>query len=157
MKRAVWEEHKQSARRALAQAIEEGRVQRPETCSRCGSGGRIEGHHEDYDLPLDVEWLCCGCHGAEHRGKPTPPSSPLRNFRQEAFCQYYVFGHPTLNGEGTWRNKPSHNATKSYEAAGFRSKGNTATSAAGRLLRRPEIEERIMELERLRRGDGQRE
>ena len=58
--------HKMKAHRLVAEAIEEGTLQRPDTCSKCGKAGIIEGHHEDYSLPLDVVWLCTGCHGARH-------------------------------------------------------------------------------------------
>lgn len=76
---------------------------------------------------------------------------PLENPLHEAFCQYYVFGHP--NGAPlSWRDKERRNATKSYEAAGYKSRGNAATTAAGRLLRRPEVLARIRVLEALRRG-----
>jgi hypothetical protein len=79
---------------------------------------------------------------------------PLGNPYHEAFCNYYVFGHPNGEGPHTWRDKPRRNATRSYETA-YGVQGNTASSAAGRLLRRPEIRRRIDELEELRsRGDG---
>jgi hypothetical protein len=81
---------------------------------------------------------------------------PLRNPRHEVFCQYYVLGHPSVNGApATWREKSRRNATRSYEAAGYTSKGNVATVAAARLLRRPDIQGRIKALEReRRRSDG---
>ena len=35
-------------------------------CERCGAeNGQM--HHDDYDRPLAVRWLCAACHGVEHR------------------------------------------------------------------------------------------
>lgn len=56
-------------------AIKTGKIQRPEACMRCGivpprtRDGRsgLHAHHEDYSKPLDVEFLCHGCHGKEGR------------------------------------------------------------------------------------------
>lgn len=74
---------------------------------------------------------------------------PLDNPRHEAFCQYYVHGHPGANGTTDHRSKPKHNATRSYEAAGYSASGDIATAAAGRLLRREDVQRRIAELEEL--------
>lgn len=38
----------------------------PEPCERCGSES-VEAHHDDYDKPLDVRWLCRGHHMELHR------------------------------------------------------------------------------------------
>ena len=58
----------------LESAMRDGEVVNPERCSGCGSGahfrdGRtaIQGHHPDYNAPLDVEWLCQRCHHDWHR------------------------------------------------------------------------------------------
>ena len=53
--------------RALAQwtvqrAVRRGLLTRPDTCSQCGASGLIEGSHDDYSKPLDVQWLCVLCH-----------------------------------------------------------------------------------------------
>lgn len=37
-----------------------------EPCEGCG-GPSAQLHHDDYDRPLDVRWLCPSCHGIEHR------------------------------------------------------------------------------------------
>ena len=51
---------KTQARRAVRQ------LSRPDDCSTCKAVGPVEGHHEDYDKPLDVIWLCKPCHTAVH-------------------------------------------------------------------------------------------
>lgn len=51
------------AQSAVARAVREGALVRPDACERCGgSETRIEGHHPDYHRPLDVRWLCIPCH-----------------------------------------------------------------------------------------------
>ena len=58
------------ARRAVAhsavrRAIVSGDLKR-EPCSRCGEIKSLA-HHEDYDRPLDVVWLCQPCHKERHK------------------------------------------------------------------------------------------
>jgi len=36
-------------------------------CSKCGKP-KAEAHHEDYDKPLEVIWLCSSCHRRKHFG-----------------------------------------------------------------------------------------
>lgn len=57
---------KRAAHVILGHAVTDGRVCKPSTCSKCGSGGRIHGHHEDYTAPLDVVWVCPTCHRKIH-------------------------------------------------------------------------------------------
>lgn len=57
------------ARRALSNAIRDGRVYRPDHCAHCGKHCTPDGHHHSYEEPywLDVLWLCKPCHGLEHK------------------------------------------------------------------------------------------
>ena len=56
------------ARAQLWSAVERGDIVRPDVCSMygCDHAGKIEGHHTDYEKPLDVQWLCLCCHRGEH-------------------------------------------------------------------------------------------
>lgn len=67
---------KKRAVQAVRTAINQGRLQRPHTCSRCGAldprkqngvTGIQAHHYNGYDNPLDVEWLCINCHAMEHK------------------------------------------------------------------------------------------
>jgi hypothetical protein len=43
-------------------AIRNGTLVRPGRCEDCGTRCFPDAHHEDYDRPLEVEWLCKKCH-----------------------------------------------------------------------------------------------
>ncbi len=47
----------------LNNAVRDGKIIRPNNCSKCNKECKPEGHHEDYDKPLNVIWLCNSCHG----------------------------------------------------------------------------------------------
>ena len=50
---------------AVARAIRCGSLVR-QPCIRCGEAKSVA-HHEDYDKPLDVMWLCQPCHKQRHK------------------------------------------------------------------------------------------
>jgi ribosomal protein S27AE len=50
---------------AVARAIKNGSLD-PTPCVRCGEIKSLA-HHEDYDKPLDVMWLCQSCHKQRHK------------------------------------------------------------------------------------------
>jgi len=60
------EPQKRKARHAVSNAIRDGKLARGVECYFCGSADRLHAHHEDYDHPLDVVWLCSSCHGKLH-------------------------------------------------------------------------------------------
>lgn len=59
----------QNARNAVRLAIKRGTLERAKRCESCGSTGYTHGHHDDYNYPLIVRWLCPPCHADVHRGE----------------------------------------------------------------------------------------
>jgi len=57
------------ARSRMQQRVSRGTVKR-QPCERCGRA-KAEMHHDDYESPTVVRWLCTGCHGAEHYPQAT--------------------------------------------------------------------------------------
>lgn len=55
------------AHSAVAWAIKKGTLIRL-PCVQCGNPKSLA-HHEDYDKPLDVVWLCAPCHVQHHKRK----------------------------------------------------------------------------------------
>ena len=54
-----------AAHSAVSRAIRKGTLVRS-CCERCGNPKSVA-HHEDYDRPLDVNWLCQPCHKQRHK------------------------------------------------------------------------------------------
>ena len=73
---------RERARNAVFRAVKSGRLTRL-PCEGCGERNS-EGHHDDYDKPLEVRWLCNHHHNEWHRingksrftGLPKPVSQP---------------------------------------------------------------------------------
>lgn len=58
---------KMRAYSAVAYALRTGKLTRPGECSHCDEACKPQAHHHDYSKPLDVTWLCTGCHGESHQ------------------------------------------------------------------------------------------
>lgn len=58
---------KYRARHQLWYAVKMGRVEKM-PCRICGSADS-QGHHDDYNKPLEADWLCQVCHMAEKHSK----------------------------------------------------------------------------------------
>lgn len=93
---------KNSARRSVRTAIENGSVSVPKCCQRCGtrrrefSDGRrsLQAHHEDYSNPLVVVWVCEKCHNrlTEHATGEQNGASKLTCVQVEAIRQLHQDG-----------------------------------------------------------------
>lgn len=55
---------KNRAQSAVNYHIERGNILR-EPCEGCGAE-KAEAHHDDYSKPLEIRWLCRGCHAGHH-------------------------------------------------------------------------------------------
>lgn len=56
---------KDNARSYAGCYLRRGKIER-KPCADCGEA-HAEMHHEDYDRPLDVVWLCRPCHLLRHK------------------------------------------------------------------------------------------
>lgn len=59
------DKRRQKAHNAVYSAVKIGKLIR-QSCCRCGDKKTVA-HHEDYDKPLDVMWLCAKCHKQRHK------------------------------------------------------------------------------------------
>ena len=62
------------AQNMVEKAVKKGTLIQPDTCSVCGQkqtfkDGRsgIQAHHDDYNKPLEIRWLCQKCHHEWHK------------------------------------------------------------------------------------------
>lgn len=76
------EERKRSNARSYAnQYLRRGRITK-KPCEKCGSTYKLQMHHDDYDKPLDIKWLCKDCHLEIHNKLVvTEPSERQRKER----------------------------------------------------------------------------
>jgi len=58
---------KVAAHKIVAGALKGGIIKNPGECSVCGKKTTyLDAHHDDYDNPLKIRWLCISCHRQEH-------------------------------------------------------------------------------------------
>lgn len=50
----------------IGKHLRRGKIQRPNQCEKCMKECKPDGHHDDYNKPHDVRWLCKICHYHEH-------------------------------------------------------------------------------------------
>lgn len=54
------------ARNTVNTAVYRGKIIKPNLCAKCNKNKKLEGHHNDYNKPLEVIWVCKECHDAIH-------------------------------------------------------------------------------------------
>ena len=54
------------ARKMVSVALKDGRLTKSPFCEECFDYREITAHHEDYNQPLKVVWLCKNCHLERH-------------------------------------------------------------------------------------------
>jgi len=57
---------RKKARKRLQHLVRIGKIKKSNGCSICGSNYFIDGHHDDYNKPEIVFWLCRNCHVKLH-------------------------------------------------------------------------------------------
>jgi len=51
------------ARSKVQYFVKTGKLIPSPICEQCGKEGKTRAHHNDYDKPLEIKWLCGTCHG----------------------------------------------------------------------------------------------
>lgn len=57
---------KEKARGVVNSLVRNGIISKPSGCVECGKLGKVEAHHDDYNKPLEVLWVCRKCHFKKH-------------------------------------------------------------------------------------------
>jgi hypothetical protein len=57
---------KREVHRKYGKALRDGVLIRPNHCEECGKECKPDGHHDDYNKPFEVVWLCGSCHRRKH-------------------------------------------------------------------------------------------
>lgn len=58
--------YERNAQAKVSYAVSVGNLIRPSKCSWCNIKCKPEAHHDNYDEPLNVTWLCKPCHAELH-------------------------------------------------------------------------------------------
>lgn len=83
-----------AAQNLLEKAIQRGIIERSSCCEICGDSGKfkdgrskIQGHHSDYNKPLEVLWLCQKCHHIWHKNnKPIAKEEMMETPQIDVIC-----------------------------------------------------------------------
>lgn len=67
----MWTDHRKEtlARAKVNYAVKVGKLVKPSSCEVCAMERKVEGHHPDYNKPLQVIWVCPPCHADIHKAQ----------------------------------------------------------------------------------------
>ena len=97
----------------VSQAVRAGRLKRGR-CKVCRTSYGIHGHHEDYEKPLEVVWLCRKHHEELHAKKSRTPGTEYFDDggRWTQYKQMTVYLTPTqMNALHKWSKKEGLSAS----------------------------------------------
>lgn len=92
LERSIMDQSKLYKRRAwsaVARALKSGKLTKPDCCNACGcKSDSIQAHHDSYDKPLEVTWLCLKCHRSLHGDNRALNDEQIKMIRQSDKSTY---------------------------------------------------------------------
>lgn len=58
---------KNPTRVSVYNKVKRSKLIRPNKCQKCGKTAKLNAHHENYNAPLEVIWVCAMCHYYIHK------------------------------------------------------------------------------------------
>jgi ribosomal protein S27AE len=85
-----------SAHFEVSMAVKEGKLTKPNKCSICGREYEyprrfIVGHHDDYNKPFEVRWMCKKCHFKLHSMQRIATNKKIKADGGKEVHQRHVF------------------------------------------------------------------
>jgi transposase-like protein len=114
------EKHK--AHIILNEAIRTKQIIKPKNCQKCDKEKPLQAHHEDYNKPLNVIWLCSSCHHKTHK---------LKRIESNSYKQKKVYIRKGYNNKG--KSKPYKKPLYFDKAKELRNQGYSYSQIANKL------------------------
>ena len=89
-----------AARKAVTGAVRDGKLIKPAACEICRQDfpkHKLHGHHDDYDKPLTVRWLCQQCHTDWHKENGPGLNSDRKEDDMGMLDRFEKFADKTFN------------------------------------------------------------
>lgn len=104
------------ARSRIHYLVKTGKLIPSPICEQCGKVKQTRAHHDDYDKPLEVRWLCGTCHGLlecpAHKPKKRGRCEDGRGNRKKTernqkIYEYWLKGYRQIAIARMYKMKPS--------------------------------------------------